>query len=99
MLVQLACPSPDVSIQTSGVCSLAPRTDDTYVEILSDVAGTCHVEFSFPDAAPVSLDLQFTSGWLACGSDPHGCGLAIGVSPTNAQVGAPCSAVLRSSRP
>jgi hypothetical protein len=41
---------------------------------MSNGAGACHVQVTFSNGATSSVDLTFKSQWMACGSDPQGCG-------------------------
>lgn len=44
------------------------------ITLTANDTGTCHVELTFGSGATSSVDLDFTSVWTGCGSDPHGCG-------------------------
>jgi hypothetical protein len=44
------------------------------ISVMATGAGTCHVEVTFENGATSSVDLDFTSRWFGCGSDPQGCG-------------------------
>jgi hypothetical protein len=60
------------SIPDGSNCAvLAPSQN---VILTASGAGTCHVELTFGNGATSSLDLDFMSQWIGCGSDPHGCG-------------------------
>ena len=48
------------------------QPQDIYLE--GNGAGTCHVELTFGNGVTSSVDLDFTSHWIGCGSDPHACG-------------------------
>jgi hypothetical protein len=74
-----AClPSEMPVLSLSGPC----RVDATRVSgaewavpiIVGTGAGVCHATLTLGDGASYSTDITFTSEWLACGSDPHGCG-------------------------
>jgi hypothetical protein len=83
-------PSQPPVITTTGPCSVCPAAlsngmipqgsncavpqDASYVVVEASGAGTCHVELTFQNGAMSSVDVDFVSDWIACGSDPHGCG-------------------------
>ena len=60
------------SIPEGSHCAVPDYSQDITLE--ANGAGTCHVELTFGSGATSSVDLNFTSEWIACGSDPHGCG-------------------------
>jgi hypothetical protein len=76
--------------KTTGPCSVCPNPlangsapDGSHCEtagpsqritLVANDAGTCHVELTFGGGATSSVDVDFTSVWTPCGSDPHGCG-------------------------
>ena len=53
-------------------CAVAQYSQN--ITLIANDAGTCHVELTFAGGATSSVDLDFSSVWRACGSDPHGCG-------------------------
>jgi hypothetical protein len=69
-----ACPVvlANGSIPDGAGCAVTNYSQNITLE--ANGAGTCHVELTFASGATSSVDLNFTSEWLACGSDPHGCG-------------------------
>lgn len=83
-------PSQPPVVTTTGPCSVCPAAlpngmippgsgcavpqDASYVVVRAQGAGTCHVELTFGNGATSSVDVDFVSEWIACGSDPHGCG-------------------------
>lgn len=76
-----------VTVEPDGACSVQEGSGKLYVQ--SDVAGTCHVEVTFATST-VSTDIVMTMGsWMACGSDPHGCGQTIVATPATVMLG-PC---------
>lgn len=50
------------------------QADSKFIVVLSHGAGVCHVEVSIGSGPTSSIDVRFESEWIACGSDPHGCG-------------------------
>ena len=64
----------DGSIPEGAQCAVSHFSQDITLAVTG--AGTCHVELIFRSGATSSVDLDFTSQWIACGSDPHGCGEA-----------------------
>lgn len=56
-------------------CELQPGSKD--VLILSNGAGTCHVEVRVGSGPTASIDVKFVSQWIACNADPRGCGEAL----------------------
>jgi hypothetical protein len=72
--VVLQCPAhPPPTMTLSGVCSGTAPTDGS-LAFGATAAGSCHVDVSFEGGTRFSTDVEFTGQWLACGSDPHGCG-------------------------
>jgi hypothetical protein len=85
-------PAVAPTVKTTGPCEVCPpaladgripegshcalQSDSKEVLILSNAAGTCHVEVSVGDGPTSSIDVKFASKWMACNSDPHGCGEA-----------------------
>lgn len=71
-------PGCDVSgtpvVKIVGPCSLGSAQDPRIIELQAHAAGTCHVDFSYPDGATSSADVTIKSMWRPLGSDPHGCG-------------------------
>jgi hypothetical protein len=77
-------------VKTTGPCSVCPTAlasgqipegsgcavppDTNYIVLLANGAGTCHAELTFGNGATSSVDVDFMSVWIGCGSDPHGCG-------------------------
>src|SRR5579872_5998023 len=72
--IDLGCvPIEPPVVKTTGPCS-AMLENSQYITLISNSAGTCHVELTFGSGTVSSVDLDFMSHWVACGSDPHGCG-------------------------
>jgi hypothetical protein len=76
------------SADPDGTCDVQQSTAS--LQLISDVPGTCHVEVTFATGATASTDVTFTSSWLPCGSDPHGCGQAVSGTPALSSLG-PCA--------
>ena len=70
-----------------GTCDVQQATAS--LEVTSDVPGTCHLEVTFATGATASTDISFTSSWMPCGSDPHGCGQTVTGTPALSSLG-PC---------
>lgn len=91
------------SVKTTGPCTVCPSHLDTgslppgnYCEVLpgrtsivlmASGAGKCHVDVTFEGGTTSSIDIDFMSEWIACGSDPHGCGEGFVPSRLDASVG------------
>jgi hypothetical protein len=60
------------SIPEGASCAVGQNSQD--ITLAASGAGTCHVELTFGSGATSSVDLDFMSQWIGCGSDPHGCG-------------------------
>ena len=60
------------SIPEGAHCAVGQYSQD--ITLTANGAGACHVELAFGNGATSSVDLDFISHWIACGSDPHGCG-------------------------
>jgi hypothetical protein len=83
-------PAEPPVVKTTGPCSVCPTAlangqipegsgcavppDANYIVLLANGAGTCHVQVTFGSGPTSSLDVDFASVWIGCGSDPHGCG-------------------------
>ncbi len=101
-VIHLGCvPMEPPVVKTTGPCSVCvpsqcgPTDNSQNINLTSDSAGTCHVELIFGSGATSSVDLDFMSQWLGCGSDPHGCGQAIVAATTTVPVPEPtCDAGL-----
>jgi hypothetical protein len=92
-------PTPPV-VMTTGPCAVCPAllengqvppgapcavpADAQDLTLAASGAGTCHVELTFGNGATSSVDLDFTSQSIACGSDPHGCGEGLEVADQSA---------------
>jgi hypothetical protein len=87
----LACGSPEPSsTQTTGACTVS-NAGPGYINIQGDAdGGACHVDVEFEGGAVFSTDVTFEAIWLACGSDPHGCGPGISATPDRVSVGSQC---------
>ena len=65
---------------------LGPET----ISVEGAFPGTCHVTWTEADGSTGSTDVVFTSIWIQCGSDPHGCGQGVTTSPAAVQIGNAC---------
>jgi hypothetical protein len=88
--IALACPAPSASIVAMGPCSASQSSPGFVLVTAGDAGGTCQVEVTAAGGSTVSESFQVTSDWLPCGSDPHGCGLALLVTPGLVDAGMPC---------
>lgn len=61
-------------IKINGPCSLGSAQDPRIVELQTHAAGTCHVDFTYPNGTTSAVDVTIISAWRPLGSDPHGCG-------------------------
>jgi hypothetical protein len=87
---QLACtPASPPVVTITGPCVIGPSGPGT-IAVSGNVVGTCHVEMTFASGGTFSTDLTITSEWLACGSDPHGCGQVIVATPSEVSVPDQC---------
>jgi hypothetical protein len=78
---QLACiPASPPVVTITGPCVIGPSGPGT-IAVSGNVVGTCHVDMTFVNGGTFSTDLSITSEWLACGSDPHGCGQVSVITP------------------
>jgi hypothetical protein len=68
------CPEENAngSIPTGSHCAVLGNV--SYVIVVANGSGTCHVDLTYAGGATSSVDFDFTAEWFACGSDPHGCG-------------------------
>jgi hypothetical protein len=88
--IALACPVPTATIAATGPCSASLASPEFVLVTAREADGACQVEVTAPDGSTASVTFQVSSTWLACGSDPHGCGQAIAVTPGYVNAGAPC---------
>lgn len=87
--IEFACPVASSAIQATGECSAALQGEG--ILVTAGDAGQCQVDVT-TNGSSSSFDFQVTSVWLACGSDPHGCGEAFALTPSFVEVeaGTPC---------
>ena len=89
--IQLPCGTTDAPVvKTIGACTVAQPGPQT-LYVVSDVAGTCHVELTLASGATSSTAIEFVSDWLPCGSDPHGCGQGVTATPSRVPIGNQCA--------
>jgi hypothetical protein len=79
--IALACPDPSASIVATGPCSASQTSPEFVLVTPVDASGTCQVEVTGAAGSTVSATFQVTSFWNGCGSDPHGCGHVVTVTP------------------
>ena len=73
--IELPCGTPArPTVALSGVCAGSEEEQDDRLVFGSNTAGTCHVALTFANGSTYAKDVEFSQGWLPCGSDPHGCG-------------------------
>jgi hypothetical protein len=73
--IQLGCVLIEPpAVKTTGPCTASAVENSQQISLTANGAGTCHVEVTFGSGATSSVDVDFTSVWEPCGSDPHGCG-------------------------
>lgn len=81
-VVNLECGVSDASPTASAGCQVASQPGGR-LAVTTSSPGTCHVQWASADGTPMATDVSFSEGWLACGSDPQGCGQAlVGPAPT-----------------
>ena len=73
------CPPKDTpSLSLSGPCHQVGQMEAPNGAIIPFIGGTgdgtCHATLTLADGEAYSTDITFTGQWLACGSNPHGCG-------------------------
>jgi hypothetical protein len=83
--IQVACDQPVTAIASDG-CTAS--VSGSFVGVLQgDAGGGCEVAVTVGATTTVTT-FTFTDEWVACGSDPHGCGQGSVTSP--AYVTLPC---------
>ena len=70
--------SPEATLANADAEGVADRVE-LHTADMTDLA--------FPDGSSTSVSIVFSSSWLACGSDPHGCGQSGQATPSTAYVG------------
>jgi hypothetical protein len=88
--IALACPASNATVTATGQCSATQTSPQLVAVTAGDAGGTCQVTVTGADGATSSTAFQVDSTWLACGSDPHGCGQAISLSPGYVEAGVAC---------
>lgn len=92
-VIQLPCGTADppaVKI-LSGPCGVRDPVSAGMVELIGS-PGACRVELMFAGGTKTSVDVNFTAGpWMACGSDPHGCGRSTFAEQPVVQIGDVCA--------
>ncbi|HEY6463557.1 MAG TPA: hypothetical protein VIY73_25490 [Polyangiaceae bacterium] len=74
------------SAESDADCSLGQSSPGT-LDVESAFPGTCRVLVTLSNGATLSTDVTFTPVWEPCGSDPHGCGQGVTVSPQEIELG------------
>lgn len=73
VVIEPTCPvAPEITL--TGVCAGTEGTQGGEIVFGANGNGSCHVQLLFADGSTYATDVEFTSEWLACGSNPHGCG-------------------------
>jgi hypothetical protein len=73
--------TPPPTLTLTGVCQGTDGTEAGEIVFGANDAGSCHVQLLFANGSTFTTDVEFSGEWLACGSEPHGCGELI--TPTN----------------
>jgi hypothetical protein len=92
-LVQLPCGQRAVALGLTGLngCEVDLHLGPETISVEGAFPGTCHVTWTYADGSTGSTDVVFTSIWIQCGSDPHGCGQGVTTSPEVVQIGDACA--------
>jgi hypothetical protein len=73
--VELPCAAPPLpTMALTGVCAGTGGVQSGQLVFGAKDGGDCHVVLTFADGATYATDVSFSGQWLACGSNPHGCG-------------------------
>jgi hypothetical protein len=87
--IELGCPAVSTTVLPGGACSIMDQGNPSDILVSAgDDGGQCQVEITFENGGTSTVGFQVTPEWLPCGSDPHGCGQAIVITPMFVQVGA-----------
>jgi hypothetical protein len=76
-LVQIELPCAPTTLPTmnlTGVCAGTGATQNGELVFGASTGGSCTVALTYANGTTNSVTVQFSSQWLVCGSDPHGCG-------------------------
>jgi hypothetical protein len=82
--IQLLCAVVDAPVvQTTGPCSaIQSGANEISVQFNSPTtAATCQVALAFANGSMSSVTIQASLQWEPCGSDPHGCGQVLVLTP------------------
>jgi hypothetical protein len=89
--IWLPCGSTGVTAQATGVCTASVAQGADRVDVQgTGGAGACTVQLDLGGGSTTAYQFQFTSAWVACGGDPHGCGQTGTASPAEVQLGSQC---------
>jgi len=94
-LVMIALPCGTTTTPTmtlAGVCAGTGGEQSGQLVFGANAAGSCNVELTYADGSTYATDVEFTGQWLACGSNPRGCGEQI--SPSGLSAGDGVTSVL-----
>jgi hypothetical protein len=97
--VTLPCGTTQATMVLSGVCAGTGTEQNGALSFFGTSPGSCHVALTFSNGTTFSTDVEFAGGeWLACGSDPHGCGQVVfpmnlpgGEGSYTLSAGSPCT--------
>jgi hypothetical protein len=78
------------ALSTTGVGCTVLQSGSGSQMVATDTAGTCDVTWTAADGASFTANVVFTSAWVPCGSDPHGCGQAAVAVQSVVQIGSAC---------
>jgi hypothetical protein len=85
--IHVACGAiASYSVESDDDCSPGQPNPGT-LSVDSSFPGTCRVLVTLSNGATLSTDVTFTPVWEPCGSDPHGCGQGVTVSPAEITLG------------
>ena len=88
-VLELQCTQPvPPDVQVVGACTV--QSSPLNIFITSTGPGTCQVAVTFSNGTAYSMSVTVSDTWFACGSDPHGCGQQLIVSPASVSVGNEC---------
>jgi len=70
-------------VQTTGPCSAVQNGADVIGVLFNSLTatGTCQVTLAFANGSMSSVTIQASLQWEPCGSDPHGCGELLILTP------------------
>jgi hypothetical protein len=92
-LIAMACPlSTPPTVVASGSCTVqAQGTEELVTPDSRTSASSCQVALTFADGTTATVSIAYGQEWLACGSDPHGCGQALVPTPAMTTLSNECA--------